>query len=283
MLRFVLCSSSRAALAAGAAIALAAALPADAVEDPAPSGARAQRIGEVDIVEKLNERVPLDASFTDAQGRAVKLGDALRGDKPVLLTLVYYRCESLCSLVLGGLAKAARESGLMLGSDYRMVTISIDPREEPELARERQGRYLQALGAPGQEHDWAFWVGEDAEIRRVAEAVGFKYRYDEGTNQYAHGAAIMALTPDGRVSRYLYGIEYPPRDVKFALIEAAGGKVGTSFDRIVMTCFKFDPNTRRYEVYIFGFIRGGALLVFGALAATLAVFWRREYKRGTIR
>jgi protein SCO1/2 len=249
----------------------------------AVGGARAQRIGEVDIVENINERVPLDATFTDSKDRKVRLGELLGGDKPVLLTLVYYQCPALCGLVLGGLNRAVRNSGLELGRDYRAVTISIDPRETPEMARERQRGHLQGLGAPSQEADWAFLVGQEPEVKKVANAVGFKYRYDAASGQYAHAAAAMVLTPDGRVSRYLYGFEFPPRDLKFSLIEAAGGRVGTSLDRVVLTCFKYDPNSRRYELYIFGFIRGGALLVFGALAATLAVFWRREHARGTIR
>jgi protein SCO1/2 len=256
---------------------------AQAQSDPAPAGARAERIGDVDIVESLNEPVPAEATFTDAEGRKVRLGDLLGGEKPVLLTLVYYQCPTLCSLVLGGLNKAVRNSGLDLGQDYRAVTISIDPRETAEMARDRQRGHLQALGAPDRAADWAFLVGEEPEVKKVAGAVGFKYRYDAASRQYAHAAAVVVLTPEGRVSRYLYGFEFPPRDVKFALLEAAGGRIGTSLDRVVLTCFKYDPNTRRYELYIFGFIRGGALLVFSALAAALAVLWRREHKRGTIR
>jgi protein SCO1 len=249
----------------------------------APAVPPAAPIGEADIVESLNEAVPGEATFTDWEGRQGRLRDYFDGQKPVLLTLVYYRCQSLCSLVLGGLSKAARNSGLQLGRDYRAVTISIDPRETPELAMERQRGHLQSLGMPGQAKDWAFLVGAEDQVKKVADAVGFKYRYDPQSEQYAHAAAIMVLTPEGRVSRYLYGFEFPPRDVKFALLEAGGGRIGTSFDRVILTCFKYDPNTRRYGLYIFGFIRGGALLVFGALAAALAVYWRREYKRGTIR
>jgi protein SCO1 len=248
-----------------------------------PESPAAALIKEVDIVENLNAEVPKDVRFTDAEGRQVQLSELLEGDKPVVLSLVYYQCPQLCSLVLGGLNKAARNSGLILGTDYRAVTISIDPSETPEMAKERQRGHLQALGTPDKAADWAFLVGQQSEISKVADAVGFKYRYDEQTKQYAHGAVIMVLTPDGRVSRYLYGVEIPPRDLKFALLEAAGGRVGTSFDRVLLTCFKYDPNTRKYEFYINGFLRGGALLVFGALATMLAVFWRREYKRGSIK
>lgn len=275
--------SSSLALLTAAALCLLADEAVSAPSDPPPAGSRTQRIGEVDIVESLNEPVPADAALTDSAGRQVRLGELLGGDKPVLLTLVYYQCPALCGLVLGGLKRAVRDSGLELGRDYRAVTVSIDPRETPEMARERKRGHLDGMGAHPQTPDWAFLVGEEREVKKVADAVGFKYRYDAASGQYAHAAAVVVLTPQGRVSRYLYGFDFPPRDLKFSLIEAAGGRVGSSLDRVVLTCFKYDPNTRRYEFYIFGFIRGGALLVFGALAATLAVFWRREHKRGTIR
>lgn len=267
-----------------AAVAVCASAPAfaNAAREFSPESPANQLVKEVDIVENLNNQVPLDASFTNADGEKVALKDLLRGDKPVVLTLVYYKCPMLCPLVLGGLSKAARQSGMGLGEDYRAVTISIDPRETPEDAKERQRGHLQSLGAPGQEKDWQFLVGDEANIKKVAEAVGFRYRFDQASQQYAHAAAITVLTPEGKVSRYLYGVEFPPRDLKLALLEAAGGRVGTSFDRVLIQCFKYDPNTRRYEVFIFGFIKGGALLVFGALAAALAVYWRREYKRGSI-
>jgi protein SCO1/2 len=268
---------------AAALLLLSGSTPAAAQTDRGAPAVTSPGVPNANIVESLNQAVPRDATFTDAEGRAVRLGDYFDGHRPVLLTLVYYRCQSLCSLVLGGLNKAARNSGLEFGKDYRAVTISIDPRETPQDSLERQRGHLQSLGAPDRTKDWAFLVGADEQIHRVADAVGFTYRYDPQTQQYAHAAAVIVLTPEGRVSRYLYGFEFPPRDVKFALMEAADGRIGTSFDRVVLTCFKYDPNTRRYGLYIFGFIRGGALLVFGALATALIIYWRREYKRGTIR
>ena len=242
-----------------------------------------QKVQEIDVVERLNERVPLDTEFIDGDGKRVKLGELFRDDKPVVLTLAYYKCPMLCSLVMGALKKAAMGSGMELGRDYTAVTISIDPREKPELAKEGQRGHLQALGVPDREADWQFLVGEDAQIKRLAEAVGFGYHYDEKSGQYAHPAVVMVLTPDGRVSRYLYGVDYPARDLRFAVMEAGGGRVGTSFDRVILQCFRFDSNSKRYEFYVFGFIRTGGLLVFVALTAMLAVFWRREYKRGSIR
>lgn len=242
-----------------------------------------QKAQEVDVVENLNAQVPLDAVFTTSEGKQVRLGDLFVDDKPVVLTLAYYKCPMLCSLVLGGLKKAALGSGLQLGKDYTAITLSIDPKETASLAKDGQRGHLQAIGAPGQEKDWSFLVGEEAEIKKLADVVGFKYQYDESTGQYAHPASVMVLTPDGRVSRYLYGVDFPPRDLRFAALEAGGGRVGTSFDRVILKCFRFDSNSKRYEFYVFGFIRTGGLLVFVALTAMLAVFWRREYKRGSIR
>jgi protein SCO1 len=240
-------------------------------------------IKEVDIVESLNEPVPADAVFTDQDGKRVRLGDFLDSERPVVLVLAYYRCPMLCSLVLGGLVKGMLGTGLELGKDYRALTVSIDPREGAAEAAERQRGYLQSLGKPDAPADWPFWVGEAAEIDKLAGAVGFRYRFDKETDQYAHAAALVVLTPDGRVSRYLYGLEFPPRDLKLALLEAADGKVGTSFDRVLLQCFRYDPATRRYEFFISSFIQGGALLVFFALAGGLALLWRGEFKRGSVK
>lgn len=254
-----------------------------AAQITAPLNPAEQSIQEVDIVEHLGERIPTELTFRDHDGKQVKLGELLRDGQPVVLTLVYYRCPMLCSLVLGGLTRAAKETQLKLGTDYRAITVSIDPRETPTMASERQRGYLQALGQGEKRDDWAFLTGEEENIRVLADAVGFKYTFDEASNQYAHGAAVMLLAPDGKITRYLYGVQFNPRDLKFGLLEAAGGRVGTSFDRIVMKCFQYDPATRRYELAISLFIKGGALMVFFALATTLAVFWRREIKRGTIK
>jgi protein SCO1/2 len=248
----------------------------------APLNPAEQTVQEIDIVEHLGESIPTELTFRDHDGKVVKLGELLQPGKPVVLTLVYYKCPMLCSLVLGGLNKAAIQTQLKLGEDYRGITVSIDPRETPTMASERQRGHLQALGQGEQRDAWAFLTGEEENIQKLAAAVGFKYKFDPVSNQYGHGAAVMVLSPDGKISRYLYGVEFNPRDLKFALLEAAGGRVGTSFDRLVMKCFKYDPATRRYDLYISGFIKGGALMVFFALATTLAVFWRREIKRGTI-
>jgi protein SCO1/2 len=233
----------------------------------------------VDVEEHLGDPLPLDARFTDVEGREVKLGELLSKTKPTLLTLVYYNCPMLCNLVINGQVQAMRELGLELGTDYEAVTVSIDPEDTPTQSLDRRRRHLQSMGKP-ERAPWHFLTGTDANVRRLADAVGFKYTYDASTRQYAHPAVVQVITPEGSISRYLYGTSFPSKDMKLALLEAAGGRVGTSFDRVVMSCFKYDTASRRYGFYIFGFIRLGGMAVFCALATMLIYFWRRELKKG---
>jgi protein SCO1 len=232
----------------------------------------------VDVLERLGDSVPLDAHFVDSEGRPFRLGDELQKGKPVILTLVYYRCPALCSLVLSGLTRSLRGVDLKLGEDYRVVTVSIDPTETPRMAAESKRGHMQALGVDPLTPGWTFGTGTEEQIQALARAVGFQYTYDEPSKQYAHAAAIFVLSPDGKISRYLYGIDFPTRDMRMALVEASKGKVGTAIDRVLLTCFKYDAATRRFEPYILGFVRIGASLVFVALATLLAVLWRQELK-----
>ena len=233
----------------------------------------------IDVAEHLGELVPLEARFTDSSGKAVQLRDVLPRTKPVLFTLVYYNCPLLCNLVINGQVAAMREVGLELGKDYEAITVSIDPKDTPVQSEQRRRRHLQAMGKP-ESAPWHFLTGTEENIRLLTEAVGFKYKYDESTKQYAHPAVVHVATPEGSVSRYLYGTSFPASDMKLALVEAGNGRVGTSFDRVVLSCFKYDTAMRRYSFYVFGFIRTGALMVFTALSAMLIYFWRRELKKG---
>ena len=233
----------------------------------------------VDVQEHLGELAALETAFTDSSGKPVQLRDVLPRTRPVLLTLVYYNCPLLCNLVINEQIRTMRELGLELGKDYEAVTVSIDPKDTPAQSHERRRKHLQSMGLP-ETAPWHFLTGTEENIHQLADTVGFKYAYDERTQQYVHPAVLMVLTPEGSISRYLYGTSFPAKDMKLALLEAAGGRVGTSFDRIVLTCFKYDTATRRYGFYIFGFLRIGALMVFGALATMLAYYWRRELKKG---
>jgi protein SCO1/2 len=248
----------------------------------APAGGTEQQITSrgVDVVERLGERPPQDARFFDAFLNQLAVRDLSGHGKPVIVTLVYFDCPMLCSLVMQGLVKGLNESGLRIGADYRAVTVSFNPKDTPRESAVYQQGYLQKLkgvekAAP---QDWLFLTGSESSIHALADGLGFKYRWDEQTKQFDHPAVAVVLTPDGRISRYLYGVTFPPRDLRLAVVEASGGKVGTSFDRVLLECFRYDPATRRYGLYVWGFVRGGALLTLIGLGTLLFVLWRRELR-----
>jgi protein SCO1/2 len=235
---------------------------------------------DVDVIEHLGERVPTSLRFKDPDGRGVAISDLLGRGKPVLVTLRYHRCPMLCSLVLDAAAKAMKGTGLLLGRDLLAVDISIDPAEDAKLTRQTQQRVVGLFGGAVKTTDWPFWLSDGdqgAAARALADAVGFKYKYDEQSRQFAHEAVSFVLTPDGTIARYLYGVDYLTRDFRLAVVEAGGGRVGTSFDKVILSCYKYDPVTRRYAPFVFGFMRLGAALVFFALAGLLTVLWRKEF------
>jgi protein SCO1/2 len=246
---------------------------------PAPFPPEAEQtlaaLQDVDVVEHLGERVPAGLVFRTPDGQKAEL-DAVLGRGPILVTLGYYRCPMLCSLVLDGLVKAMKQSGMLPGREFQAVSISIDPDEDAGLARQTQARIVGAVGGGVSAGDWPFWLGDATGSRMLAEAVGFKYVYDSKSKQFAHDAVSFVLTSDGRISRYLYGVDVLPRDFRLALVEAGGGRVGTSFDRLLLSCFQYDPVNRRYAPFVFGFMRIGAGLVFLMLATLMTVLWRKE-------
>ncbi len=246
---------------------------------PPPSDVNPLALQDVRIEEKLGSQVPLDAELVGWEGRPYRLAQAFDGRRPVVMALVYYDCPMLCGLILSGMAKAMRENGLALGKDYHAVTISFDPEEQPPLAAERRRGYLQSLGLPSSGTEWPFLVGRGETTRRIADSVGFHYKKDPVSGEWAHMAAIFVLTPEGTVSRYYYGIEYPPQDLKLGLMEAAGGKVGTAIDRVLLTCYRYNPAARKYEPYALGFLRLGGAVVLVALAGLIMGLLVRERRR----
>jgi protein SCO1/2 len=234
---------------------------------------------DIDVIEHLGERIPSALTFTDVTGAPKTIESLLHQGHPVVITLGYHRCPMLCGLVLDGLAKAARTVGLTLGKDWTAVDISIDPGEDPKLLQQNQHRVLEQAGNGLTRDAWPFWVSSadgGAAARQLADAVGFRYKYDPTSKQFAHEAVAFVLTPEGVISRYLYGVDYPARDFRMALVEASGGRVGTSLDKVIMSCYRYDAAKRRYAPFIMGFMRIGAGMVFFALAGLLTVLWRKE-------
>lgn len=226
----------------------------------APSVQRFDPSQQVGIDQRLGERLPLDVALRDQTGRAVTLGELLDG-RPVVVALVYYECPMLCSLVLSGLMDAAREIDLRLGDDYDLIVLSIDPGEGPELAAAGRTRHVLNGGIGGNPSGaWFLTAGDRAAVDAVADAIGFRYVLDEPSGQYAHASGIVVATAEGVLSRYLYGVEYSPRDLRLALVEASRGAVGTLADRALLLCFSYDPATGKY-----GFAVLGAIRAFGAL------------------
>ncbi|MFZ9887999.1 MAG: SCO family protein [Myxococcota bacterium] len=237
-----------------------------------------------EIVDKLGAKVPLDVMLVDDEGQEVTLrsyfqaGEGAAG-KPVVLTLGYYECPMLCSLVLNATLDALKAVSLAVGKDFTVLSVSVNPREGAALAAEKKKNYLAQYGREGAADGWRFHVGTEEQVRRLADAVGFQYRWDETVGQYAHGAGIFFLSPDGTLTRTLFGISYNPTDVKFALMEASRGQVGTVGDKILMSCFQYTPDGQRYGVYVWGVMRLGGILTLLFLGTMLFVLWRKERLR----
>jgi protein SCO1/2 len=233
---------------------------------------------EVGIDQKLDSQVPLDLTFRDEAGNEVRLGDYF-GEKPVVLVLAYYRCPKLCNLVLNALLQSFREMSFTVGKEFNVVTVSFDPRETPELAAAKKRSYVEKYGRDGAEGGWHFLTGAKPQIDALAEAVGFRYRYLEKEDLYAHASGIMVLTPGGRLSRYFYGISYSPRDLRFGLIEASNNKIGTPADQaLLLLCLHYDVKTGTY-VSVMSWVRVASALTVVGLLGFLAWGWRRNRRR----
>lgn len=229
----------------------------------------------VGLDEKLGEPLPLDLPWRDHTGREVLLRDVISGDRPTILVFAWYHCPMLCGLVIQGLARSLAQTEWTPGEQFDVVTVSIDPKDGPHNADLARSTVLGILGT-SDARTWPFLVGRDPQIEALANAAGFRFRYDARTKQYEHPAAAVVLTPDGRVSRYLYGVDFPVRDVKLALLEAGEGRIGSVVERFVLTCFRYDPATRRYGPSVQGFLRIGSALVAGALGLAIWRLRRRE-------
>ncbi len=232
----------------------------------------------VDVEERLGDSLPLDLPFVDHDGRAVTLREYFDGTVPVVLTLNYYGCPMLCGLQLNAFTDTLREMEWAPGENFRVVTVSIDPDEDASLAAAKRGSHLQALGR-GTDIEWTFLTGEAEAIDALADGIGYRYVYVEESGEYAHPSVLTFASPDGRISRYLHGLVYEPRDVRFALLEASEGRIGSPVDHIVLACYMYDPEAGGYVRNAFLFMRAGATVGLLVLAALLAVLWRTELRR----
>ncbi len=239
-------------------------------DDDRPAGLRA-----VGLDQRLNELVPLDLPFHDEMGRAVRLGDYF-GTTPVILTLNYYDCPMLCPLVLNDVLRALRAIPLSLGRQYRVLTVSIDPHDTPATAAAKQQEYIALYGRPEAADGWHFLTGDPAAIESLTRAVGFRYVLDPQSHQYAHTAGIMVLTPDGRLARYFYGLEYSPRDLRLALVEASNRQIGSLVDQVLLFCFHYDSSAGRYSLVVLNGVRAAGLATVFGLCALMVVLFRRE-------
>jgi protein SCO1 len=248
---------------------------------PPPRPATPGVLQEVGFDQHLGETVPLDLAFTDETGKSVKLSDYF-GRKPVVLSLVYYQCPMLCTISLNGLAGALEVLSFVPGQEFEVVTVSFDPTESPTLAAAKKQAYMARYRRPEAHAGWHFLTGPKESVEALTRAVGFRYVWDEATKQFAHPAGLLVLTPGGKISHYLFGVEYAPKDLRLALVDAAGGKIGNAADQLLLYCYQYDPQTGRYSASILNLVRlAGALTVLGLGAFILTASRRRRPRPGT--
>jgi protein SCO1/2 len=232
----------------------------------------------VGIDQNLNAQLPLDLTFRDELGRTVPLSSFFRSGKPVLLAPVYYRCPMLCTQILNGLASSLKAVSFNPGQEFEVVAFSFDPKDTVEIAAGKKEMYLRRYGRANTANGWHFLTGDQPNIKALMDAVGFHYKYDPATDQYAHASGVMIVTPDGRLSKYFYGVEYAPRDIRLGLVEASLNKIGTPVDRVLLFCYHYDPATGKYGAVAINTMRiagGGFVLVAGAF---LFLMLRRDMR-----
>jgi protein SCO1/2 len=240
-----------------------------------PANTRPPRLQNVGIEQHLDAQVSPDLTFVDETGKSVKLGDYL-GRKPLILNLVYYNCTMLCGEALAGLSSAMRLVKFDVGNEFDVITVSFDPRETPAMAAAKKADYVKRYGRPNAAAGWHFLTGQAQSIDALTKTVGFQYQYDEKSNQYAHATAIMLLTPQGRISRYFYGVDFPPKDLRMGLVEASQGKIGNAVDVVLLYCYHYDPQTGKYGAMVANILRLGAAVTILLLGGLFFVLWRLD-------
>ncbi len=246
--------------------------PAGILDAAPPAATPVAELEGVGVTEQLDALLPLDAEFVDEEGNAVKLGDYFHQDKPVILTLNYYVCPMLCGLMLNGMVDTLQELQFQPGTDYELVTISFNPTEKPQLAKAKKQNYLKYWGEPAA-NNWHFLTGSAQSIAAVTSAAGFKYKWVEETQQYAHAAVLHIITPDGHISKYIYGVAFEPQTLKLALVEAGQGNIGTTADQVLLYCLHYDPATGTYAASAMKLMRVAGVMTLILLALILVPAW----------
>jgi protein SCO1/2 len=242
--------------------------------EPAP--AELQNIG---IDEKSGQTLPLDLKFVDEKGQSVELRKYFHNNRPVVLQLSYFGCPSLCSLVSNGLVESLNDLTLTMGKEFEVINVSFDPAETARLAKLKKQSFLDAYNRPAGGEAWHFLTGNPAEIKQLTDAVGFRYKWVESSRQFSHPAVLILLTPDGKISRYLYGVKYEPRTLRLSLVEASEGKIGTTVDRFLLTCFHYDSYAGKYTPIAMTIMRGAGVLTVLVIATVIVWLIRRERSR----
>jgi protein SCO1/2 len=244
-----------------------------------PMGTTPPELRHVGVTEHLDTLVPLGAEFRDHTGKAVKLGDFFDGKRPVLLGFAYHRCPVLCSMILRATIDGLKQIGWTVGKEFDAVTISIDPKEELERTAHKRDQVIEAYGRPEAQQGWHFLVGDKKNIDAAVNAIGFEYQYDADQDQYAHPSVIMLLTPDGKIARYLYGLQFEPSDLRIGLLEASQGRSISTVEKVILFCYHYDPKSGKYQIMATRLMQLGGAVTLLVLGSALAVFWRRERKR----
>ena len=253
--------------------------------DPSESEANSglpTALKSVGIEQKLGNQLPLDTVLKSEDGKDVKLGEYFKNGKPVVLVFAYYECPMLCTQVLNGLVGSLKGINLNAGKDFDVVAISFDPRdnERPDLAKNKKANYLDRYNRPGTEDGWHFLTGSQDSIKAVTDAAGFKYEWDDKTQQFAHAAGVMVVTPEGMMSRYFYGIDYAPKDIKFGIMESAQAKVGTPAEQLLLYCYHYDPASGKYGFAILRVMRLAGIATLLGMGAMAFIFWKRNKRKG---
>jgi protein SCO1/2 len=241
-----------------------------------PSSLKPEQLQEVSFKQRLDEQLPLDARFKDEYGRDVTLGRYFNEERPVIVAFVYYQCPMLCMQVMNGISSSLRALTFSAGQEFDVVLVSFDPRDTPSAAAEKKRAHLKYWNSANTSGGWHFLTGDEATIKRVADAAGFNYKWDEQTEQFAHVSGVLVATPEGKLARYFYGVEYSPKELRMALVEAGKGTIGSAIDELLLFCYHYDPETGRYGVMIMNLVRAAAVLTVASMVGFIVMARRRD-------